>query len=310
MLIGGIAFVVGIALVLWGAERFTDGAVRMSALLAVSPFVVGTILSGLEPENLVTGLAAAVGGLHQVALGTVIGAAIFMLTAGLGVALLLVPMEVTVPRAGAGAMVLALVPFGVVLWTGEGVSRVEGAILLVAAVALLGGLYRRSPVFLRADEVAESASSATRTAAVLAGSLVAMAVGGKFVVVGAERLIGTLGISETVFGMTVVAIGESLEETARMVTPARRGHPEVAWGNVVGTVVILLGANLGVIALVGPLRVDPLVLQLHAPYLIASTLVVAVAMTVAHRLGRRMGALLLLLYAAYLVLNLTVLEGG
>jgi cation:H+ antiporter len=70
MLIGGIAFVVGIALVLWGAERFTDGAVRMSALLAVSPFVVGTILSGLEPENLVTGLAAAVGGLHQVALGT------------------------------------------------------------------------------------------------------------------------------------------------------------------------------------------------------------------------------------------------
>jgi cation:H+ antiporter len=133
-------------------------------------------------------------------------------------------------------------------------------------------------------------------------------VGGKLVVEGAERLIGTLGISETVFGMTVVAIGESLEETARMVTPARRGHPELAWGNVVGTVVILLGANLGVIALVQPLRVDPLVLRFHVLYLVGCTLVVAVAMALAHRLGRRMGALLLLLYVAYLVLNLTVLR--
>jgi Ca2+/Na+ antiporter len=75
-------------------------------------------------------------------------------------------------------------------------------------------------------------------------------------------------------------------------------------------VVILLGANLGVIALVQPLRVDPLVLRFHVPYLIGCTLVVAVAMVVAHRLGRRMGALLLLLYVAYLVLNLTVLREG
>ncbi len=72
--------------------------------------------------------------------------------------------------------------------------------------------------------------------------------------------------------MTIVAMGESLEETARMVVPARRGHPELAWGNVVGTLVILLGLNLGVIALVRPLAAAPLVLRLHIPYLIGVSL--------------------------------------
>jgi cation:H+ antiporter len=91
---------------------------------------VGAIVSGFEPENLVTGGAAALGGLPQVALGTVIGAAIFMLTAGLGTALLLVPMEVNIPRAGGLAMLLCLVPFALTLWTSGTVNRPEGALML------------------------------------------------------------------------------------------------------------------------------------------------------------------------------------
>jgi len=59
-----------------------------------------------------------------------------------------------------------------------------------------------------------------------------------------------------------------------MVPAARRGHPELAWGNVVGTVVILLGVNLGVVALVQPLVADPLVVRLHAPYLVGCILLV------------------------------------
>jgi cation:H+ antiporter len=304
LLLGGFLFLIGIILVLWGAERFTDGAVRGAALLAVSPFFVGTVVSGLEPENLVTGLAAGLAGLHQVALGTVIGAAIFMLTAGLGLALLLVPMDVTIPRAGAAAMAVVLIPFTVALGTDGIVSRLEGAILAVVAVVLLVWLYRRSPIFLRPSEDEDGPISGKRTALLLVAGLVAMIVGGTLVVEGAGRLIGSLGISETVFGMTVVAIGESVEETARMVAPARRGHPELAWGNVVGTVVILLAANLGVIALVTPLRVDPLVLHVHVPYLIGCTVLVAIALATARRLGRGMGASLVALYVVYLALNL------
>lgn len=308
-LVGGAVFIVGVALVLWGAERFTDGAIKTAALFTVSPFFVGTLVSGFEPENLVTGGAAALAQLHQIALGTVIGAAIFMLTAGLGVALLLVPMKVSIPKAGAIAMILSLIPFCIALWNDGVVSRAEAALLVVVAISLLGWLCRRSAVFLQpeADEDESSRWANTRARAVLllAAGLAAMLVGAALVVEGASRLIGSLGISETIFGMTVVAIGESLEETARMVAPARRGHPDLALGNVVGTIVILLGLNLGLIALIRPLTVDPLVLRLHAPYLLGCTVLVATTLAFARTLGRSMGGFLVLLYVIYLALNLS-----
>lgn len=305
MLLGALLLVVGIALVIWGAERFTDGAIGTAARFALSPFIVGTVVSGFEPENLATGVAAAVGGLPQVALGTVIGAAIFMLTAGLGLALLLVPMEVRVPRAGAVAMGLSLAAFAVTLWNDGTVSRGEGAGLVVVAVALMAWLCRRSPVFLAATpEDPRRLPSRARSLGLLVVGIGGMVLGAELVVRGAAVLISSLQLSETFLGMTVVALGESLEETARMVTPARRGHPELAWGNVVGTVVVLLGLNLGIIALIRPLGADPLVLRLHAPYLLGCTVLVAAGLLWARRFGRGMGLLLVGLYVLYLALNL------
>ena len=306
MILGGVLLVAGIVLVLWGAERFAESAVRTAYLFSLSPFVVGAAVSGFEPENLVTGGAAALANLPQVALGTVIGAAIFLLTGGLGLALLLVPMEVRLPRAGVVAMVGSLVPFALALWNDGTVSRVEGALLVLIAIGLMVWLYRRSPVSLGAVESDEPGHSASRTRTVgfLALGIIAMLVGAELVVQGVGTLIGGVGLSETFLGMTVVAFGESVEETARMVAPARRGHPDLAWGNVVGTVVVLLAFNLGVIALVRPLTADPLVLRLHAPYLLACTLLVASALLSARRLGRAMGAVLVGLYLLYLWLNL------
>jgi cation:H+ antiporter len=306
MLLGVVLLGAGIALVLWGAERFTDGAIRTAIRSSVSPFYVGAIVSGFEPENLVTGGAASFGGLPQVALGTVIGAAIFMLTAGLGTALLLVPMEVNIPRAGSLAMFLCLVPFALTLWTGGTVNRLEGALLVMVAVGLMAWLYRRSPAFLHAipADGLSALSSWPRAVGLLILGLVVIFIGAELLVKGAKMVLSIFPISEVFLGMTVVALGESLEEAARMVTPARRGHPELAWGNVVGTVIILLTFNLGVITLIRPLAADPLVLRFHAPYLLGCTLLVGVALLWAKRLGRAMGALLLGLYLLYLAVNL------
>src|SRR5436309_9743697 len=92
MLLGSLLLVGGIVLVLWGAERFTDGAIRTATRFGLSTFYVGALVSGFEPENLVTGVTASAARLPQIAQGTVIGSAIFLLTGGLGAALLLVPM--------------------------------------------------------------------------------------------------------------------------------------------------------------------------------------------------------------------------
>ena len=297
------------ALVLWGADRFTDGALRTAARFCLSTFYVGAVVSGFEPENLVTGAAAAVDGLHQVALGTVIGSAVFMLTGGLGLALLIVPMEVRIPHDGALAMVVSLALFAGALWNGI-VSRTEGAVLALAAVGLMVWLYRRSSVFQRAaeeedDEIdSEGQGSRVKAVSLLVAGVAVMLLGAELMVHGVRALLSGARLTETFLGMAVVGLGESLEETARMVAPARRGHPELAWGNVVGTVVILLTFNLGLVALIHPLTADPLVLRLHAPYLAGCVLIVALAIARARRLGRLMGVLLLALYALYLALNM------
>jgi cation:H+ antiporter len=309
MLIGAVLLVAGMALVLWGADWFTDGALRTAARFSLSTFYVGTVVSGFEPENVVTGVAAAVDGLDQVALGTVIGSSVFLLTAAVGLTLLLVPMEVRIPREGALAMVVSLALFAGALWDGT-VSRIEGALLVVAAVVLMIWLYRCSPVFQwAADEEDESDGDVHGSRVKAVGLLVAgigvMLLGAALLVQGVHMLLSSVRLSETFLGMAVVGMGESLEETARMVAPARRGHPELAWGNVVGTVVILLTFNLGLIAVIHPLAADPLVLRMHAPYLAGCILIMACALLSARRLGRFMGAFLLALYAAYLALNVS-----
>jgi cation:H+ antiporter len=311
MLIGALLLVAGMALVLWGADRFTDGAVRTAARFSLSTFYVGAVVSGFEPENLVTGVAAAIEGLDQVALGTVIGSSVFMLTAGLGLTLLIVPMDVRIPREGGIAMLVSLAVLAASLWNGT-VSRLEGAVLVVIAVGVLVWLYRRSPVFQRAEDDDEddheaaddTRGSRARAVTLLIAGVGVLLVGAELMVRGVHLLLSAGRLSETFLGMAVIGMGESLEETARMVVPARRGHPELAWGNVVGTVVILLALNLGLVALIHPLTADPLVLRLHAPFLAGSVVIVASALLWARRLGRPMGALLIALYALYLALNL------
>jgi cation:H+ antiporter len=305
-----LLFILGIGIVLWAAERFTDGVVTAAASFAVSAFFVGALVSGFEPENLITGAVANFQGLSQVALGTVIGATAFMLLGGFGAALLIVPMKVEIPRSGALAMVLSLLPFGWVLLNDGVVSRSEGLLLVFVCVALMVWLYRVSPLLVTArahgelETAVEKPQSRARAILLIILGIAGLLIGAEMVVYGAGGIIREFSISETFFGMTVVAIGESLEETARMVSPARRGRSDIALGNVVGTTIILLTLNLGLIALLHPVTADPWILEFHVPFMILCTLLVAVLLLIAKRLGRWVGGALIFLYLVYLVINL------
>ena len=308
MIVGALLVIAGLVAVVWGADRFTDGALGAARRLGTSAFWIGAAVSGFEPENLATGVAAASGELPQIALGTVIGSTIFLLTGALGLSLLIVPMAVRIPRAGPVAMVLALAAFGVVLADGQ-VSRLEGVVLVAAAVALMAWLYRRSRAFTAGDDDDDDTPPRLpRQLGLLALGLVAMIVGAEVVVRGARALVATSPLSETFLGMVVVGLGESVEETARMIVPAKRGHPDLALGNVVGTLVVLLTLNLGVIALVAPPHADPRVLAFHAPFMAACAVGVAAALAVSSRLGRRAGGVLLGAYAVYLAVNVVWLR--
>jgi cation:H+ antiporter len=307
-----LLLIVGIGIVLWSAERLTDGVVGAAASFGLRAFFVGALVSGFEPENLVTGLVANFEGLPQVALGTVIGSALFMLLGGFGAALLIVPMNVEIPRAAVVIMLVSLLLFGLTLLNDGMVSRREGLLLLVACGALMFRLYQTSPVLVArsADELEtskEKRASRSRALVLIGIGSVGTIVGAELLVQGAAGIIRRFSVSETFVGMAIVGFGESLEETARMVAPARRGFYEVALGNVVGTTIILLTLNLGLIALLHPVAADPWVLKFHAPYLIACVVLVGALLLAVKRLGRWFGGLLILLYLLYLAVNLRYL---
>lgn len=304
MLTGVLALVAGLVLIVWGTERFTDGAIQVAARLALGTFFVGAVVSGLECENLASGVAAVLGGLPQVALGTVIGSTIFLLTGALGFTLLIAPMDVRVPREGPIAMLVSVALFAALLWNDGTVGRLDGLLLVVVALGLMWWLYRRSAAFRAMSTEAGATPSGFKIAGLLLLGTAVMVLGAELLVYGARAVLNVIGLSETFLGMVVVGMGESLEEIARMTAPARRGHPELAWGNVVGTTVVLLTFNLGVIAAIRPLVADPLVLWLHTPYVVACTLLVAGALLLTPRLGRGAGAALVVIFIGYLALNL------
>jgi cation:H+ antiporter len=126
-------------------------------------------------------------------------------------------------------------------------------------------------------------------------SLAAIFIGSEMLVQASERLMSLFGLSDTVFGMTILALLVSIEEVARELPAAAKGHPEITVGNVVGSVLAFFLFNAGMIALVRPVDVDSAVLRFYLPVCFVS--VVAVSLFLLRRqVPRRAGLVLVLLY--------------
>jgi cation:H+ antiporter len=309
-----ILFMVGAGLAIWATERFLDGVLGLAAGLRFSAFAVGAVLSGLEAENIAVGLAAGGRGTAAVALGTVFGGTIFVLSVALGVAALLVPLEIHLPR---GVLVLfAVSPLlaGLAL-LGTSTPRWAGALLLLAFAGAMCYLVwvSRLHQFLHSSEVhevREVAEAQERLAArrrplwqafaLALGSLVVLGLGGELVATGAEQLIATFGVPAFVMGMVVTPAAIELEEVARQAIPSRRGRHDVSAGNLVGTTLYFVLLNLGLIALLTPVHVDRQVVRLDWPVLLLVTWLVTLLLWHG-RVGRPAGVVLLLIYAAYVV---------
>lgn len=302
-----LLFVVGVALAVWATERLLEGMVGLAVRLGVSTFAMGAVLSGFEAENVAVGLAAARNGASEVALGTVFGGATFLVCVALGLGAVLYPLRVNLPRGFLVLMAACPVVVGVGLLGGR-TSPLAGAFLLAAFVAALVYLVRasRGHAFAESEEVREGLQKRRSFGSALgltALGLVAIAVGGELVSRGAVGIISSLGLSALLVGMVVTPAAIEIEEVVRQAVPTREGRPEVAAGNLIGTLLYFLWFNLGLIALIVPVEVDPLIVRLDWPYLVAVTWL-AVAFLARGRVGRVEGAVLLAAYAGYAALHL------
>ena len=302
-----LLFVVGVVLAVWATERLLEGMVGLAVRMGVSTFAMGAVLSGFEAENVAVGLAAARNGASEVALGTVFGGATFLVCVALGLGAVLYPLRVNLPRGFLVLMAACPVVVGVGLLGGR-TSPLAGVFLLAAFVAALVYLVRasRGHGFVESGEVREGLQKRRSFGAALGLTVlgvVAIAVGGELVSRGAVGIISSLGLSALLVGMVVTPAAIEIEEVVRQAVPTREGRPEVAAGNLIGTLLYFLWFNLGLIALIVPVEVDPVIVRLDWPYLVAVTWL-AVVFLARGRVGRAEGAVLLAAYAGYAALHL------
>lgn len=315
-ILAGALFLGGVALVVVSVETFVESVADAALGLGVSAFLLTVLLAGVDLENAVLGLAAAVGGLPGVALGTVFGEALFVLGAALGVAGVVAPFETDVPRSYLVVFVASPALFVLLSLDGT-LSRLDGIALTLAFLPLVGVVYRQETSaetrYVAAEEVAdvvdgddalvpdgtaEAEGRGWRALAVAVAAVVGMTAGSELAVEGARGLLASFEIPGLAFGATVLSVVASLEELVLTVTPVRRGRPHLAVGNVVGSLLFFVTANAGVIALVRPLDTSGVVLSVHWPFL-AVGLVLVGAILARGRVGRPEGSLLLAYYAIY-----------
>jgi cation:H+ antiporter len=299
LVIGIAAFGAGVWLLVESVEGLI-GSLRAWALASgVSGIVVGALVLGFDVESTAAGVAATLDGLPGTALGATVGAAIFLVTFGLGVAALIAPFSVRPPAAMLAAGALATV-LCIALAADGRLSRLDGGLLLAGFVPLVAAIVRWRP---RSADEPDGAERPERprylVLRVLAG-LAGLVVGAELLVFGTRRVVDELGFSETVFGLLVIGAAVSFEEVVLEALPAFRGFPELSVGNALGTLVFLLTGSLGVIALVRPLDVPASVADYHLPAL-GLTALLALALLARGRLGRLEGTALVLAYAAYAV---------
>jgi cation:H+ antiporter len=275
--------IVGLTLLIWGADRFVHGAAAMARNLGVAPLMIGlTIVSFATsaPEILVS-VVAALRGEPDLAVGNAIGSNIANIGLVLGAVAIIRPIELksaTLRREMPALLAVSLLT--VALFLDSTLNRIDGFVLLTGLVIVIIWLVRlglRSSATdpLSADFDAEIPKGMKmRTAIIwLIIGLATLLFGAELLVDGAIEIARAIGVSEVVIGVTLVALATSLPELAVSAASAIKGEYGLAIGNIVGSNIFNLLAVIGVAAAIQPAVLPPTVLSLHIFVMVAFTLV-------------------------------------
>ncbi|HEX6876744.1 MAG TPA: hypothetical protein VF165_13875 [Nocardioidaceae bacterium] len=307
ILVAVVLLVAGAGLLTVGAEAFAEHIGAAASRLGVTVLALGILLAGAEPEEAVTAMLASGQGHPALAAGDAIGANLVILTVTIGLAALLTPlpvsrrvMEYAGAAAAAGALAVTL------MWNGV-LSRLEGAVLVLAYVLGVVWVWRREkepPVIGEMAEIAEEEHVDTgrdqpaRALLLVLLGLLGMVSGGFLAVRGAEGLVEVFGATESVIGLTVLALATSAEMIALVLAAHRRGVTEIALAGAVGSVAYNATISLGLAS-----WVDPLLLGRHTPVLAVGvvTTVLPLVLLAGRRTGHLPRPLGVLLVAGYAV---------
>ena len=299
----------GIAILSYGADLFVRGASGVAERFGISPFVIGLVIVGFgtSTPELAVNIGAALGGSTDIAIGNVVGSNIANVGVILGLAAVVAPLAVKLRMVRVELPIVVGISF--LLWAlasfGE-IKRWEGAIMLAAFGVFFWYLVKTSkdePAAVKqeyTDENPPTRREGWKAAAFIVVGLAGLMGGAHLAVEAAVTLARLIGLSELVIGLTIVAIGTSLPELASSVAAARRGHADIAIGNVLGSNIYNVLFVLGATSVIAPLPTTaPTLMWLDIPVMIAFAVVLVPMMMMGLKITRANGVLLLAGYAAY-----------
>lgn len=311
MLLNALWIVVGVVLVLWGADRLTEGAVSVAERLRVPQIVIGlTIVAlGTSMPELCVSVVSALKGTPDLAVGNVVGSNIFNALLIVGVAALVAPMTILrstvfkdVPCALVASVVLLMMCQND--WV---ITRLDGAILFVFFLVFMRltikGATSAQPAPLAAEENEASAGKQPMKGwlAVLwmVVGLAALIGGSNLFVGGATEVARALNVSDAVIGLTIVAGGTSLPELATSVVAAKKGNSGIAIGNVLGSNVLNILFILGLTGMISPMHIEGIT-NVDLYMMLVSTIMIWFFSFTKYTIVRWEGAVLVLTFGGYM----------
>lgn len=315
MLIAIIQLVSGFLLLVWGADRLVAGASAFARNLGVSPLIIGlTIIGfGTSAPELVVSAVATLKGNSGLAIGNAIGSNIANMGLVLGSTALIYPLRMestALKREYPMLLLVMLVCFFMAL---NGIySRPEGWILIVSLLAVIIWIIRIGLHRPLSDPLAEEFDAEipkdipTKIALFwLAVGLIVLPISSTFLVDGAITIARILHVTDTVIGLTIVALGTSLPELATAITAALHKEDDLAIGNIIGSNIFNLLGVLGIAAIIQPISLLPIILARDFPAMFLMTgalYLMASDFRGPARIGRRSGSVLLLMFIGYIIM--------
>ena len=234
-----VFLVIGILFLVKGADMFVDGASSIAANLKIPTIIVGlTIVAfGTSAPEAAVSVTAALAGSNEIAISNVVGSNIFNLMAVVGAAAMIMKMHVqeSIIKEEFPILIVASLLMVVFCFTGSEISRIEALIFLVGIIAYVVRCVLNA---LKDREHLQVEPGKYGTLVAILFSILGMAgivLGADFVVDGASSIAKSLGVSETMIGLTLVSIGTSLPEFVTSVVAAKKGEVDLALGNVIGS---------------------------------------------------------------------------
>ena len=306
ILLSCLLLVVGFAALIKGADLFVDGSSGLAANFRVPAVIIGltVVAMGTSAPELAVSTSAAVAGSNEIALSNVVGSNLFNLLMVIGVCALF--KAVPTPKemlkrdmwwniAVTAVLLVMIFNFG----SGKNgyIRRFEGILLLLGIISYIVIVVRSA---LKNRETADDVKILPVWLSIIyiIGGVAAIIFGGDLVVDNASKIAEQLGMSKTLVGLTIVAIGTSLPELVTSVVAAKKGNAGIAMGNAIGSSIFNILFILGIASTLSPIKVDPDLL-VDTIVLLAVTVMTLIFSKTKNEVNRWEGTVMVLCYCAY-----------